>query len=199
MNNLGFSSLNRRHFLTQLARNAYLSGSMENVASDDKPTKQLVKSLAFNNYLPSLCFSMSWEPHGARQAAGHPDNVVEMTEIENTGPVCMFYLFRDFKLFYTYSYAPWELQQWFFEVLFFSLYPSASHFLHLHKGFLMAEVCWLLLEWPGHRNQHWCFPTVLNGRWFMPSGCKGAVGFQAVEKGRQVPHPCQTWIVILVI
>lgn len=49
MNELGFISLNGRRFLTQLARKAYLSSSMnhagESPTSDDKATEQLVRSL----------------------------------------------------------------------------------------------------------------------------------------------------------
>lgn len=86
-----------------------------------------------------------------------------------------------------------------FELSFFSPHPSTSHFFHLHKGFPMAVAFWLLLGWPGHRNQHWNLPAVLSGNCFMPSGCKGAMGLQAVGEGRQVPHTCQTWTIILAV
>lgn len=104
MKQLGLISLNSRHFLTQLARNAYLYSSMNNgyPISDKQAgtSKNLVSNLfILRRYLQSLCFSTSSEPHGAGQAAGHA--VGEMMETQTGAPMHSLYLFHTFKLLCT--------------------------------------------------------------------------------------------------
>lgn len=140
------------------------SDKRQQKAAGKKSVRNLLLWAAICN---DLCFFMSGEPHGAGQAAGGTDCVVE---IETGVSMHMFYLFCDFKLF-----------KW-----------SPQGFSH-DSGIL--AIAWMT-QFSDHRNQHGNLPAVLSEHCFIVSDCKGVKAIGTVE-GRQMLHTCQTWTLFL--